>query len=101
MKKTVLVTICLLIVALSVSGCIAGTHSDEKSDFESDQTTSSNSQGTDNTNSYSEGNQVEDSEPIDEVQTKTCPHCGGDPFHVCQQCPDECYLCGGSGYVYE
>lgn len=100
MMKTAMITIGVLFVLVSVCGCIAGTHSDEKYDSEPDQTTSSNSEVTDTSPSNTVDDN-EDSDPLMDNTEKVCPHCGGDPNHICQQCPDGCYLCGGTGYVYE
>lgn len=94
MKKIFLV-VCLVIIAVSVSGC--GDRGEEKPAINSPY----NSADTNSSSSGSEGNdEYVDSDPeMDQIE-KVCPHCGGDPNHICQQCVDGCYLCGGSGYVY-
>ena len=98
MKKTILI-LCLVIFTVSVCGCPAGTHSEDTVDKSYDDA-DYNSQVT-NTTSSSSVNENEDSDPMMEEQMVVCPHCNGDPNHLCQLCPDGCYLCGGTGYVYK
>ncbi|HOI41102.1 MAG TPA: hypothetical protein PL168_10260 [Methanobacterium sp.] len=101
MEKKVFVILCLLIVSVSCCGCISSDTGNSDTDGLNDESSSSDSQVTDTSGSDYGENDYQESEPTTEEQTKVCPHCGGDPNHICQQCPDGCYLCGGSGYVNE